>query len=169
MMKIDFEKFVEYHNNPNKEYSVKELEEIRANEFAMHLFCPTMYVLEEFLALNIDFDNIYNLSNYERLRFYRILQKRFLVPMDVITIKIDELCDKYKDSDIRIEDIILKDFFYLYDNENNKISLNEALTKCFPKAHEKLKKYIKEKYGVESYTKIKKCKIIFKKNKHLNN
>ncbi len=96
MMKIDFEKFVEYHNNPNKEYSVKELEEIRANEFAMHLFCPTMYVLEEFLALNIDFDNIYNLSNYERLRFYRILQKRFLVPMDVITLKIDELCDKYR-------------------------------------------------------------------------
>ena len=76
----------------------------------------------------------------------------------------------YKNRDNeRIEDIILKDFFYLYDNENNKISLNEALTKCFPKAHEKLKKYIKEKYGVESYTKIKKCKIIYKKNKHLNN
>lgn len=73
MVKIDFEKFVEYHKNPNKEYSIKELEEIRANEFAMHLLCPTMYVLEEFLAVNMDFENIYNLSNYDRLRFNKIL------------------------------------------------------------------------------------------------
>ena len=90
--------------------------------------------------------------------------------MDVIAIKIDELCDKYKDSDIRIEDIILKDFFCLFANKNNNISLTEALTMCFPKVHDKLEKYIKEKYSVKSYTKIKKCKVIFdKKNKRLNN
>ena len=162
MMKIAFKKFVEYHKNPNKSYSIKELEEIRASEFAMHLLCPTMFVLEEFLAANLDFENFDNLTNYERYDFYEMLRKRFVVPMDIITIKIDELCCKYRNTNTKIEDIILNDFFYLYDKKNI-MSISNGLTICFPKAHDKLEKYIKEKYNVKSYTKIKKCKVLFDK------
>ena len=167
MMKIDFENFVEYHKNPDKKYTIDEMEDIRANEFAMHLMCPTMYVLEEFLLANLDFEKLNNLYFYDKYKFYETLFNRFGIPIEVICIKIDELSDKYKDSNVKIEDIILADFFYLYDDKN--ISLKEALTICFPKSHEILEKYIKDNYSFKAHTKVKKCKVIFEKNKLLNN
>lgn len=161
MKKNDWGMFVNYHIHPKDNYTEEELNEIRANEFAMHLLMPTLYVLDEFLINDLDFKKFNDLSNCDKYLFYKRLVKRFIVPMDVVVIKIDELNNKYKNSNIDIKDIMLNEFFELYGDK--KISLKDGLTKSLPYTHYILEDYVESEYGIKVSKKINKCKVLMKK------
>lgn len=89
MKKIDVELWVEYHNNRRSHYTKRELSEIRACEFAMHLLVPTNYLLRM-----IDIEDFYNDSLTNQMTAIDELSKTFGVPHVVITVKLDELIKK---------------------------------------------------------------------------
>ena len=89
MKKIDIDLWVEYHNNKKRIYTKKEMSEIRACEFAMHLLVPTKNLLTM-----VDIEEFKNDSITGQMLTIQKLAETFNVPYVVVSIKLEELVNK---------------------------------------------------------------------------
>lgn len=89
MKKIDVDLWVNYHQNRKKYYTEKELSEIRACEFAMHLLIPTKSLLQM-----VDLKEYYKDSVTGKMLTIQKLADTFNVPTIAVSIKLDELVER---------------------------------------------------------------------------
>ncbi len=89
MKKIDVDLWVNYHQNRKKYYTEKEMSEIEACEFAMHLLIPTKKLLQM-----VDLNEYYKDSVTGKMITIQKLADTFKVPTIAVSIKLDELVER---------------------------------------------------------------------------
>lgn len=89
MTKIDIDLWVNYHLNRKKYYTEKEMSEIEASEFAMHLLIPTKKLLQM-----VDLNEYYKDSVTGKMITIQKLASIFKVPTIAVSIKLDELVER---------------------------------------------------------------------------
>lgn len=89
MSKIDIDLWVNYHLNRKKYYTEKEMSEIEACEFAMHLLIPTKKLLQM-----VDLKEYYKDSVTGKMITIKKLANTFKVPTIAVSIKLDELVQR---------------------------------------------------------------------------
>lgn len=117
MKNSDFELWLDYHKtNGINQYTIEQIKEIRACEFAMHLLIPTDALLKMFGG---NFDFFYTLNLQEKNSLVKELAKRFKVEESIMCVKIDELIGLNRLKEILMADDVLESI-----NDNTEYLFN---------------------------------------------